>query len=218
MKKTFLLSAILLCLLHFTNAQNLSIGPSGGAGNSWLDVGGDQNSSNRFHPFFSKGGKLVYSFESNWGVSAGLVFSSEGGTKSNDFFRTSYRADYIRMPMQGIYFFGKLGDRVRPKIFLGPTIGVFVGGKTRVEDKESNIESVSSSDNVFSSLDAGINTGGGINFRIAKNIWLDTDVTYYHGLIDVFENANGPDVRNRSLSFNLGVTFPLLTVKPQKMK
>src|SRR5688572_4427681 len=71
------------------------------------------------------GAKLVHSFVSHWGVSADIKFSGEGGKTAgrdalNNQHQYQYRVNYIRIPLQGIYFFGKSGDVIRPKISFGP--------------------------------------------------------------------------------------------------
>ncbi|RYG39738.1 MAG: PorT family protein, partial [Chitinophagaceae bacterium] len=154
--------------------------------------------------------KLVYSFVSHWGISADVKFSSEGETlgldKDN---KTVARANYIRVPLQGIYFFGKYGNKVRPKISVGPSFGFLVGGETKQYTNGDVTATVKTKD-FAESFDLGLTGAVGLNVRVAKATWLNADVAYYHGLTDV---ATGGDAKNRNIGINVGVLFPLGTVK-----
>ena len=208
-----MLAGTLLLITTFSFAQNLSIGPTAGFGHSWINAE-TGSADNRFHPSYNIGGKLVYSFDSRWGVSADVKFSGEGSTvgtdKDNKFVS---RLNYLRVPLQGIYFFGKYGDRIRPKVSLGPSFGFLLGGKTKVYQNGEKIGEVKSVD-IRKSLDLGATLGGGLNIRLAPATWLNADLSYYLGLVNVSEEG---DAKNRNLGINIGVTFPLATLRPEKI-
>src|SRR5688500_18910708 len=128
MKNLIAVSAFTL-VVFIAKAQNLSIGPTAGVGHSWnnAEVG---TADKAFHTYYNIGAKLVYSFVTRWGISGDIKFSSEGQTVKTSGAKLSARANYIRVPLHGIYFFGKFGDRVRPKISVGPSFGFLVGGKS----------------------------------------------------------------------------------------
>lgn len=216
--KTLAVIVIATCLLSTTvYSQNLGIGPSKGFGPSIVHITGNPagDLDNRFYPSFNIGGKLVYSFVTHWGVSAGLNFSVEGGRLEgengvNDYDYV-YCANYIRVPLQGIYFFGDLGDRVRPKIAIGPQFGFLVGGKSKFETNESTETKVATRD-IFEPFDAGVIGSAGLNVRIVKDIWINGDISYYHGLTSINSTGAG-NFYNRNLQMNMGIMFPLGTVK-----
>ncbi|MBO9658001.1 MAG: PorT family protein [Chitinophagaceae bacterium] len=191
------------------HAQNLSLGPTVGFGHAWTssDNGGVNG---RFHPSYNLGGKLVYSFVSHWGISADVKFSSEGETlgADNDN-KTVYRANYIRVPLQGIYFFGDYGNKVRPKISAGPSLGFLVGGESSVYTNGNQTNVVKTKD-YLNSFDFGLTGAVGMNIRVAKATWLNADIAYYHGLTDVVDNASA---KNRNIGVNVGILFPIGTVK-----
>lgn len=210
MKKLLLTVALLICVI-ITQAQknNLSIGFTAGFGHSWANI-----EDARFHPSYNLGAKMVYSFQSNWGVSADLKFSSEGATAGPDADNKSVvRANYVRLPLQGIYFFGKYGDRIRPKISLGPSFGFFTGGKTKMYNNDELVSEGKSKD-ALKGLDLGATIGGGLNVRIAPATWLNADLSYYLGLVNVAESG---DFKNRNIGINIGVTFPLAYLKPENV-
>ena len=159
---------------------------------------------------------MVDSFVTNWGISGDIKFSSEGHTVGSDADnKLVQRANYIRIPLQGIYFFGKYGDRVRPKVSLGPSFGILVGGKGRVFVDGDKVTEAKLSD-VWKGADFGFTIAGGGNVRIAPATWLNLDLSYYHGITDVAES--GLKGKNRNLAANVGVTFPLGTLHPDKLR
>lgn len=191
------------------HAQHLSFGPTVGFGHTWLSVK-DATYDNKFYPAYNAGAKLVYSTNTNWGFSADVKFSGEGGKiedeLAGDMFEYQYRANYIRVPVQGIYFFGKTGNAVRPKISLGPSLGFLVGGE--ISTKENGVEtSTVKTNDVFDGFDVGANAAVGANFSLGGGKWLNTDIGYYHGFTNVSDMS--PRVRNRNVSLNVGLLFPL---------
>ena len=203
-------------------SQNLSAGPVKGFGISTVNI--TDNSAGgldkKFFPSFIIGGKFVYSFVSNWGVTAGVNLSREGGRLKgtlggNNEYDYTYDAYYIRVPMQGIYFFGKLGDLVRPKIAVGPSVGFLVGGKSKFEVNEQPGNKVSTTD-IMEPFDAGILSTAGLNVQIirSRDIWLNSELSYYHGLTNSNSSGSG-NFSNRNLQMTMGIMFPLGTIKPR---
>ncbi len=193
------------------NAQNLSLGPTAGFGHSWSNV--DIGSADRlFHPSYNVGAKLVYSFVSNWGISADLKFSSEGtsiGENMDNSIRV--RSNYIRIPLQGIYFFGQYGNAVRPKVALGPSLGFLAGGQITAYDDGEKIGDSKTKDYI-KTFDIGLQASAGANFRLAPTVWLNTDIGYYHGFLDAYKGSSN-DFKNRNIGVNVGVTFGIGTIK-----
>ena len=215
MKKILIVFAVLLAVSDLS-AQNLSFGLNGGIGHSWTSI--EKGSfERRLHPYYNLGGKMVYSFVTNWGVSADVRFSSEGHTVGNDNDnKTVFRANYLRVPIQGIYFFGKYGDRVRPKISIGPSLGFLVGGKLR-NIANGNEQAEMKATSYLKTLDFGVNVAAGGNVRIGPATWLNLDLAYYHGVTDIVDN-NQVKGKNRNLGVNVGVTFPIGTLRPEDLK
>ena len=211
MKRIMLVVLLAVSSAAVVSAQNLSFGPTVGFGHSWTNS--EKGSLDRmFHPSYNIGGKLVYSFVSHWGLSGDVKYSSEGHTLGTDADnKTVGRLNYIRIPIQAIYFFGDFGDAVRPKISIGPSMGFLVGGKTRtyVDDEEISEDDVKSFTKGF---DFGATGAVGANFKISSNTWLNTDISYYHGLTEASEI--GTSFKNRNLGLNIGLTFGIGTVKP----
>ena len=205
MKNFVILIAVCLSATSLS-AQHISIGPTVGVGHSWLNSNASTADKNLFFPTYNVGAKLVYSIKSNWGVSADVKFSGEGGSRGVDNNnKTVDRLNFLRIPIQGIYFFGKYGDRVRPKISVGPSFGFLVGGKEKVYSNGKMVQEFENKNN-FNKLDVGLNAAVGANIRICKSTWLNTDLTYYHGLTDISKGAS--NLKQRGIGINVGLLFP----------
>lgn len=210
MKKLFLAGAALIAFAS-VNAQNLSLGPTAGFGHSWTSTDFGNNVDRKFHASPNIGAKLVYSFVSNWGISADVRFASEGTTVESGGDELRMRANYIRVPIQGIYFFGKYGNAVRPKVSLGPSVGFLVGGKTAYYEDGDKMGEGDTKD-ALKSVDLGLTAAAGVNFRLAPNVWLNTDLAYYHGFPDVAKEGTS-ESRNRNIGINVGVLFGIGSMK-----
>lgn len=207
----------LVALGKLSTAQNVSFGPVVGVGHAWMT--GVENT--KFKPSVNIGGTLVYSFVPHWGIGGDIRVSFLEGVKTNvtsgiTETTTNLNATYLRVPLKAFYFFGEYGDRLRPKLYAGPAIGFFLGGKTKVETTVNNKSTTIKTDSkdYFKSIDFGFVAGGGINYRLQRSVWLNVDLVYNNGLIDISEGNNYNASRN--LGISAGVTFPMGTVKQPK--
>ncbi len=168
---------------------------------------------------------FVYSFQEHFGVSSGIFYSMEGAkytttTSSNGIViesKNKFNLSYIRVPVLASVFFGQYGDKVRPKISLGPCIGFLVGAENKSETTttEGSVTSTSTAttkvkDN-FTSTDFGAVVAAGLNIRLMERTWLNFDVDYYMGAVDIRDvQPSGTDaLKNNGFSVNLGVGFGL---------
>jgi outer membrane protein W len=205
--------------------QAVSLGPNVGFGSTWIDNFKDNK---QFKSSTNFGASLIYSTKSSFGVGVDVKYSFEGGERKYQsavagvMTEEDVNLQYIRVPVKAMWFFGKYGNRVRPKISLGPSIGVLVGGKTHVRNMTnagaliSELAAVNSKDN-WDRYDVGLTGAAGINFRIVSRTWLNADVAYLHGLTDnrrddrknVAGYTPGTNYKNRNLVLNLGLNFGL---------
>ncbi len=145
---------MLFAIGSITKAQNFSIGPIAGFGHAWLT---NYNSVDvRFNPSWNAGLSFIYSTKKNFGFGADAKYSTEGnkinyiGIGPNDAPVTVIRTlhlNYIRVPLKFIYFFGKHGNVVRPKIYAGPSFGFLAGG--HIVEEESGIKYKSNSKDYY---------------------------------------------------------------------
>jgi len=202
------------------SAQKIvTIGHTASIGNSWLSNGGNFTSgfdSKELHVSYSLGMRMIASMHPNWGISSDIRFSSEGGTFSRDGSdpKMVYRANYLRHALQGVYFFGERGNRVRPKISVGPSVAIFAGGKTRLKDGGlENIPDMKSK-NLFKTWDFGLTGAAGVNVRLKESVWLSAEGAYYHGLTNV-NDLTSQKMHHRGLAFNIGL---MMSPDYEKMK
>jgi outer membrane protein W len=189
--------------------QHVSFGPTIGYGHSWLNTSSElaPGYETKYHSTYNAGLKMVYSIKTHWGVSADVKYSSEGGSFENNATdnEVMYRANYIRVPVQGIYFFGDYGAKVHPKISIGPSFGFLVGGDTEERSNNQKVSEGKTKD-MFKSFDFGVTGAVGLNVRLTKATWLNTDIAYYHGITNA-NDLTSYKMRNRNLGINVGVAF-----------
>lgn len=195
--------------------SRFSIGPNAGVGSTWID----NVPNKKFKTHGNFGLSMVFSAHPNFGIGTDVKYSFEGGRTDSDLPGGNVgiqeiNLDYLRVPIKAIYFFGKPGNRLRPKLSAGPSLGFLMGGKTNysVRNQAGTVTPVSSarSKDVWDGFDIGIQGGAGFHYRLVSSTWLVTDVTYYHGLRDIVDNNTGnTQHKNRNLALNLGVNFGL---------
>ena len=195
--------------------SNLSLGPIAGFGHSWVsDMQGME-----FKPSAHLGIGLIYSNHANWGWGADLTASHEGFTQeymqNGQEYNFTVDPTYLRLTPKAYYFFGAAGSSVRPKIFLGPSVGLLL-----IEDHYMKNETMGQRDvtygngagQMFKRADFGGEAGAGVNVRVGDATWLNLDGSYYRGLMDATQgdNANeAVDVKNRNMRLNVGVLMGL---------
>jgi outer membrane protein W len=172
------------------------------------------------------GGFFVYSIVEHFGVSADVLYSGEGAKFSNQYStasqvvntETNLRLNYIRVPLLANVFFGQLGDRIRPKICLGPNFGFLmsVKNKTTVTTLEGNVlneETTTVKDkNGYAGFDLSAIVGAGINYRMNDKTWLNLELKYNVGATDVNEVKplyTTDAVKNKGLAIAAGIAFGL---------
>ena len=191
--------------------SKFSLGPNAGFGATWIS----NFESSKYQPAGNVGVSLIYSALEHFGIGADLKYSIEGGKRNYSVGTTAFtqtlRADYLRIPVKAIYFFNDRGDRLRPKVAIGPSFGFRIGGKNELETMPaSGTATVSKSDikNVYKDFDLGLQGSAGINYRLVSKTWLNLGLAYTHGLINNAVNTSS-NLKNRNLQLEVGVNFGL---------
>ncbi len=210
MKKVLLGLSIVCAAVYSRQAkaqENVSIGPVVGVNFSRLTgnvLYNDWKTGNNAGIFIN------YSGESRLGVNGQILYSRLGGQSSTGVSKA--HLDYISIPIMGTYYLNGRGNKLRPKLMLGPYVGFLVKAVN-----ESNV-SINPEGNprAYKGVDAGAAMGAGLNYSIGRKVWLNLDARYNLGLTQVMNTI--PDVRNRSWGINLGVSFPLGIYSPSTGK
>ncbi len=217
MKKiVFILLACLVTIAVFAGPgkkaslrSHISLGPVVSLGHSWIHDANVNGNKFKFAPAAGIG--LVYSTDEHLGFGAQLLVSHEGfrhefPTPVATGIRT-VNPVYLRLPLHIIYFFGKYGDRVRPKIYAGPSLAYKVDERHYYgSDEAKALLSPYSQPKLYKDFDAGISIGAGANVRLSSATWLNLDAGYYHGLASAVE---GYGFKNRNLRLNVGLMWGL---------
>ncbi|MDO8365777.1 MAG: porin family protein [Saprospiraceae bacterium] len=201
MKNLLFTLAFVLCGISIAHTQEFSLGPIIGLNNAWIqDAPGETTGLLGLNA----GLTLVYSTEEHWGIGMDLKYSGEGVKTKLRGETANTHLNYVRIPVKFIYFFNKFGNDFRPKIYLGPSLGILAGGKTELF-LPVGTQKVDSKD-VFEEVDLGLTFGTGFNYRIAPGTWFNMDVAYGHGFTNI---AKSGDAYNRKISLNVGVAWGL---------
>ena len=199
---------ILLIISFSSKAQNISLGPTAGFGHSWITNYGDS----KFNPAWNVGLSFIYSSQSKFGFGADVKYSAEGikntylveGPAGGLVAATNIlNANYIRVPVKLIYFFGKYGSKIRPKIYVGPDFGFFAGGESLFKDGDVRYKT----SDFIKSFDVGGIVSAGLNFKLSSSVWLNTDIAYYNGFTDVSKDVTKS--YNRNIQLNAGLLVGL---------
>ncbi len=184
-------------------AGTVSVGLRGGLNVSNFG-GSGVSGGNRYKAGLNFGAVGVYSVDSHWAVALEVNYSQKGNSPVQNSF---VKLNYLDIPIYINYFFGQAGEKFRPKVFLGPYVGVLMVAKTKVGGIESgDLKSL------YNPTDFGVLAGAGFHYKFSEtgDNWLIFDVRYAYGLSDLAKAGTGSsNAANRALSFNLGVTFPL---------
>jgi hypothetical protein len=208
--KKVLFTLFIAAAVSFTEGiaqENVSIGPIVGANFSKL---AGNTIYNDWKTGATAGIFINYSGENRFGVNGQLLYSRIGGESPNG--ASKGHLDYIQIPIMGTYYLNGRGNKLRPKVMLGPYIG-FLAKATNESGVSINPEGTN---RPYKGVDAGAAMGLGFNYSIGRKIWLNADLRYNLGLTQVMNVID--DVHNRSWGINVGLSFPFGKYSPSTGK
>jgi len=201
LKNLLFTAALVFCGTFIANSQEFSLGPTIGLNNTWIqDAPGETTGLLGLNA----GLKLVYSTEEHWGIGMEVKYSGEGVKTKLRGETAKTNLNYVRVPLKVIYFFNEFGNDFRPKIYLGPSVGILVGGQTETFLPVGTLKS--DSKDLYEDVDLGLTFGSGFNYRVAAGTWLSLDLAYGHGFTNIAKNG---EAYNRNLSLNVGLAWGL---------
>jgi|WetSurMetagenome_2_1015567.scaffolds.fasta_scaffold101304_2 outer membrane protein W len=179
---------------HAQTQDRWSIGPKGGV--NFSNVTNVEESQSVTGLVL--GLATTYSFNENTGLSLEALYSVEGYKAPF----TEAHLRYLQVPLYFDYFFGKLGDRLRPKVYAGIVPGFFLGGSLNNLDVNKDY---------YNKFMFAISGGFGANYRLANRVWLNADLRSYIGMSDIRskDNQTGDSVNSRNIQITLGVMYGL---------
>lgn len=195
-----------MALVFATSAQaqeektkTFSLGPMIGFSHTGITNVDGQNS--KFKPSYAAGLTATYSTVPHWAFGLDVFYSMEGAAFSNSDSETKVDLHYLRVPLKVGYYFGDVEDRFRPKITVGPSFGYLINSEVDYSNQQGSNRVTGS----YEGWDLGVNASLGFNYKLADNIWLNTDLGYYYGFIDVMGNDNF----NTNYGLKVGLAFGL---------
>lgn len=199
MKTTKWMFALLCALFVMTDAisqtkDRFSIGPRGGINFSNVTNVDESESVNGV----VLGLTSTYSLNEHSGLTLDALYSVEGYQAPFE----TYKLRYLQIPFYFNFFFGELGSRFRPKIYVGASPSFFLGG---------TLNELDVNETYFNKFIVHATGGLGFNYRIASRIWLNTDLRAFWGLSDIrAKNFNVADPINpRTVQLSLGLAYGL---------
>jgi outer membrane protein W len=138
----------------------------------------------------------TYSLNENSGITFDALYSVEGFQAPLN----EYRMRYLQIPIYYDFFFGELGNRFRPKIYVGVAPEFYLSG---------TVNELNNNDDYFNKFMVGATGGLGFNYRVGSRIWLNTDLRSFIGLSDVRAKdfAEGDNINPRLIQLSLGLCY-----------
>jgi outer membrane protein with beta-barrel domain len=173
--------------------SKFSIGVKGGFGHTFMIP----YKNYIFCPSWDAGISAIYAPGQHWGLGVDALYSMEGvkfeylNPVTGIGYDRQATLNYVRIPVKAIYFFRDYDKDFRPKITLGPSLGILAG----------EVNSVNAS-----SIDLGGKFTAGFNYRIARAIWINVDASYYQGFMDVYSSNTENDL-NGNVRLDAGINF-----------
>ncbi len=168
LKLFFGVSVFTVIMGGFLSAQTLSVGPVAGA--NFMTISDTPLAKTKIG--LSVGGFANYSINEHLGVNFKALFS-QMGTKIKDS-DLSVSLNYIHVPVSIVYFFGNIGNVIRPKLYAG-TYASFLLNST---DKNGKNIVLPNGNDLYFKTDFGVVFGTGFNYSLGSRTWLNIDAAY----------------------------------------
>lgn len=145
----------------------------------------------------------TFSFQEHYGLNFEALYSVEGYKAPF----TEYHLRYLQIPIYFDYFFGELGQRLRPKIYAGVMPGFYLGG---------TLNGLNTNDAYFNKSLFALSGGFGVNYRVGNRIWWNTDIRSVIGLSDIRDKSvrgEGEAIYPRNLQVTMALCYGLGKLK-----
>ncbi|MCR9062993.1 MAG: PorT family protein [Cytophagales bacterium] len=200
MKKLLTFTVLSICLLAFsqkTYAQDTSWGPMAGINGSTIT--GDFP-LNTYKPGVTLGAFLNHSTRERTGLKVEALYSQMG--TNFDGFQDKIEMHYFQVPVYGVWYLNDRGNDFRPKLMIGPYIGILVKGSgSNTSDNTFTTEN-------FNSVDFGGKAAAGFNWKVSPNIWLNSELFIGSSFANIYK-TDIVNIKNQNFGLNMGLSFPL---------
>ncbi|MGB4849994.1 MAG: porin family protein [Saprospiraceae bacterium] len=191
--KILVLTACVFAMQQLSAQDALSIGPRVGVNFSTVSHVDNSKSLTGL----ALGLTSTYSINETAGLTLDLLYSGQGYKVAND----EVKINYLQIPLYFDVFFGKLGEKIRPKVYVGIAPQFLLSSKSNGLDSKDN----------YNPINLALTGGLGFNARVASRIWLNTDLRAFLGLNDIRAKSfqSGSKWTGSSIQFSLGLAYGL---------
>lgn len=183
----------LLSLSLFSSAQNTHFGLKGGLNLSTLDA--DQGPDYDWKAGFHLGGLAHIHIIPHFNIQPGLVYSQQGAKDKNNG-DAKFKLGYLNLPVLLQYMTGT-GFRLQ----TGPQLGIALSAKVKSGDVEYDVDDAVNDLDFSWLFGASYLSPGGLGI----------DARYNHGITNILEDNDVPELRNRVIQIGLFYQFMHLT-------
>ena len=119
-----------------------------------------------------------------------------------DGFQDKIEMHYFQVPVYGVWYLNDRGNDFRPKLMIGPYIGILVKGSgSNTSDNTFTTEN-------FNSVDFGGKAAAGFNWKVSPNIWLNSELFIGSSFANIYK-TDIVNIKNQNFGLNMGLSFPL---------
>lgn len=186
-----------------TFAQYISFGAKAGVSTNAFSQFATQESNFGFQTALFG----TYSVHENYGWSADLGYTYTGGMIRRDLESGMVTREmglaYVNFTPRFVLFAGDVEDDFRPKFSFGPHAGYLLAAT----DENRDVDLTSQ----YKRFNWGVTVGTGFNYRMAESLWLNFDVDYALGVMDVLtvSRTTPSNAYTNGLSASLGIAVGL---------
>ncbi len=210
------MSLVLLCVAGTSSAtaQGVSLGFKGGLNSSTLSSEEDPEDI-KARTGFNVGGFVSIQSAGPFALQFGAAYTKKGADVETGVpdVTVGIELTYIEVPVLATIIFPTgPASKIAPLIFAGPVIGIETDCKVKVEGLgvSASVDCDTEPDPLATkSVDVGVMFGGGFQFETGP-VSVVLEVAYTLGLVNIDDTPmTTDDIKNRNLSFSVGLMFPL---------
>jgi len=156
---------------------------------------------------FEGGLFFMYQFHKMFAIQPEAYYSMKGATYSQNGGELTLTLDYIEVPLLFKLIIPLEGSKLRPAIFVGPSIGFNSTANAKVVVDGQTVFDTDQKDNT-TSTEYCLVFGGGLGYEVGNNE-VGVEIRYILGLNTWDDESDPLDVKNNVLNFNAYFGFSL---------
>lgn len=194
------------------SAMSFGVGPLVGVnlGNLSLKDSGGSELNTSIYTRFAFGARAEFGVTSPFSLLLEPMFLQRGASDKEHIVipglidttvSTDIRMNYLELPILAKAKFGSM--KAHAYVFAGPSLGIFLNGEAESGGETTKADSVSTFN-----LSGDVGVGG--SYQLQEYIYLNGDVRYSFGFLNMNDAKDGSEMKNRDIRFQLCLLFHLL--------